>query len=108
MGFPTRACCTAPAHSWASRLGADYSIYPMAFAFYLVGKAGDNPRARDTGRISIEALADAEITVNILKLITQRPRPEYKRASVAFLTGGEAWPSGHSIKAWAFAQVIAR
>jgi hypothetical protein len=57
---------------WASRLGADYTIYPATFAFYLVGKAEDKPRARDTARIGIEALADAEITVNILKLATQR------------------------------------
>jgi membrane-associated phospholipid phosphatase len=96
------------ASTWASRLGADYAIYPMAATFYIVGKMGDNPRARDTGRISIEALADAEITVNILKLVTQRPRPEYQGASVKFFTGGDAWPSGHSIKSWAFARVIAK
>jgi membrane-associated phospholipid phosphatase len=73
-----------------------------------VGKIGDHPRARDTARIGIEALADAEVTVNILKLATQRPRPESKGGSVAFFTGGDAFPSGHSIKSWALARVIAR
>jgi membrane-associated phospholipid phosphatase len=96
------------ASTWTSRLGADYSIYPMAASFYLAGKLGDNPRARDTARIGIEALADAEITVNVLKTITQRPRPEYQGASVAFFSGGDAWPSGHSIKSWALARVVAR
>ena len=96
------------ASTWASRMGADYSIYPIAAAFYVGGKIGDNPRARDTARIGIEALADAEITVNILKSVTQRPRPEYQGASVAFFSGGDAWPSGHSIKSWALARVVAR
>jgi membrane-associated phospholipid phosphatase len=93
---------------WASTLGADYFIFPAWASFYLVGKIGDNPRARDTGRIGIEALIDAEITVNALKLITQRPRPEIKGQSVTFFKGGDAFPSGHSIKSWALARVLAR
>lgn len=93
---------------WASRAGADYTIYPMMTAFYFFGKADKNPRARDTARIGIEALADAEITVNALKVLTQRPRPETKGASIAFWRGGDAFPSGHSIQSWALARVIAR
>src|SRR5204862_4076937 len=93
---------------WASRAGADYTIYPLTAAFYLYGRADDNPRARDTARIGIEALADAEILVNILKLATQRPRPAEKGDSVAFWSGGDAFPSGHSIKSWALARVISR
>src|SRR5262249_18753865 len=61
---------------WTSRLGSDYSIYPLTAAFYFGGKLGNNPRARDTARIGIESLADAEIAVNLLKLMTQRPRPD--------------------------------
>jgi len=94
--------------TWASRLGADYSIYPLWGTFYLVGKAGDNPRARDTGRLGIEALIDADITVNILKLVTQRPRPETQGQKVTFFSGGDAFPSGHAIKTWALARVAAR
>jgi membrane-associated phospholipid phosphatase len=94
--------------TWASRIGADYSIYPLWGTFYLVGKAGDNPRARDTGRIGIEALIDADITVNILKLVTQRPRPENQGDKLGFFTGGDAFPSGHAIKTWALARVAAR
>jgi membrane-associated phospholipid phosphatase len=94
--------------TWASRLGADYSIYPLWGTFYLVGKAGDNPRARDTGRLGIEALIDADITVNILKLVTQRPRPENQGEKVTFFSGGDAFPSGHAIKTWALARVAAR
>src|SRR6266536_1062414 len=74
---------------WASRAGADYTIYPLTALFYFYGRADDNPRARDTARIGIEALADAEITVNVLKTITQRPRPETKDTSIAFFRGGD-------------------
>src|SRR5438874_6309833 len=33
---------------------------------------------------------------------------ETKGASIAFFRGGDAFPSGHSIQAWALARVIAR
>src|SRR5262245_35974259 len=105
--LPQKTFLTKPS-KWASRLGADYSIYPLWATFYLVGKAGDNPRARDTGRIGIEALIDADITVNALKLVTQRPRPENKGDGVGFFKGGDAFPSGHAIKSWALARVLAR
>jgi len=105
--LPQTTAFTTPSR-WTSRLGAPYSIYPLWATFYLVGKAGDNPRARDTGRLGIEALIDTDITVNILKAITQRPRPEIKGESVAFFKGGDAFPSGHSIQTWALARVLAR
>src|SRR5215467_13847085 len=79
--LPQKTFLTRPS-TWASRIGADYAIYPLWASFYFVGKAGDNPRARDTGRIGIEALIDADITVNVLKLVTQRPRPENKGDNV--------------------------
>jgi membrane-associated phospholipid phosphatase len=93
---------------WASRLGADYSIYPLTALFYVYGKPADNPRARDTARIGIEALADAEITINVLKAVTQRPRPETKDTNISFWRGGDAFPSGHSIQSWALARVVSR
>jgi len=92
---------------WASRLGADYSLYPLTALFYFYGKPADNPRARDTARIGIEALADSEITVNILKAVAQRPRPETKDTNISFWRGGDSFPSGHSIQSWALARVIA-
>lgn len=96
------------ASKWASRVGANYAIYPLTTIFYLYGKADGNPRARDTARLGIEALAGSEITVNALKLITQRGRPETRESSIAFFHGGDSFPSGHSIQAWALARVVAR
>jgi membrane-associated phospholipid phosphatase len=105
--LPQKTPLTTPSR-WASRLGADYSVYPLWTTFYLVGKVGDNPRARDTGRIGIEALIDADIAANVLKFATERPRPENNGDSVGFFQGGDAFPSGHSIKSWALARVTAR
>ena len=93
--------------TWASRLGADYSLIPLWATFYVVGKAADKPRARDTARLGIEALLDTDITAGILKLSTQRPRPEIKGESVRFFKGGNAFPSGHSMKSFALARVAA-
>ena len=81
---------------------------PAWASFYVVGKIGDNPRARDTARLGIEALIDADITAGILKVATQRPRPEVRGESVGFFKGGDAFPSGHSTKAWALARVVSR
>lgn len=93
--------------TWASRLGADYTLIPLWATFYVVGKVADKPRARDTARLGIEALLDSDITAGILKLSTQRPRPEIKGESVRFFNGGNAFPSGHSMKSFALARVAA-
>ena len=94
---------------WASRFGSAYFLFPAWATFYVVGKVGDNPRARDTARLGIEALIDADIAAGVLKVATQRPRPEIKGESLALLyRGGDAFPSGHSIKAWALARVVSR
>jgi membrane-associated phospholipid phosphatase len=105
--LPQTTTFTGPS-KWTSRIGADYTLYPAWSAFYLVGKIGDNPRARDTGRIGIEAMIDSEIAVNILKAVTQRPRPEIQGQSVGFFKGGDSFPSGHSIMSWSLARVVSR
>jgi membrane-associated phospholipid phosphatase len=92
---------------WTSRFGAEYTLIPLAATFYIGGKLGDNPRARDTARLGIEALADAEITVNILKTVTQRPRPTEKDGQGHFWDGGDSFPSGHAINSWALATIVA-
>ena len=92
---------------WTSRFGAEYTLIPLAFSFYIGGKLGDNPRARDTARLGIEALIDAEITVNIIKQATQRPRPSEGNGRGRFWDGGDAFPSGHAINSWALATVVA-
>jgi len=105
--LPQKTAFTGPSR-WTSRMGATYSVYPLWSIFYVVGKFGNHPRARDTGRLGIEALIDAGIAVEVMKAVTQRPRPKIKGESVAFFKGGDAFPSGHSMQAWALARVFAR
>ena len=42
-----------------------------------------------------------------LKMFTQRTRP-YMGGNGSFFNGGDSFPSGHSMEAWALATVIAR
>jgi membrane-associated phospholipid phosphatase len=90
-----------------SRLGNFYATGGVAAGFYLVGRAGHNARARETGLLGAEALIDSGIVAQALKFATQRPRPSVDDASGEFFDRGNSFPSGHSISAWSFATVVA-
>jgi membrane-associated phospholipid phosphatase len=79
----------------------------VALAFYLVGRAKHDDRARETGLLGAEALIDSAIVVTALKEITQRSRPLSGKSRSDFFDGGSSFPSGHSIEAWSLATVIA-
>jgi len=93
---------------WATDLG-------VAGAFYLVGHWRSDARARETGLLAAQAVLDSIIIVEILKTVTQRPRPTRAAGRVRnhnadgqFFAGGRAFPSGHAAQAWALATVIAQ
>ncbi len=90
-----------------SYAGSAYGVGAVAGAFYVAGRAGHNPRARETGVLGAEALLDSAIVVTALKEITQRTRPSGGRSRGDFFDGGSSFPSGHSIEAWSLATVIA-
>ncbi len=90
-----------------SRAGAWYGLAGVSGAFYLVGRATGNAKARETGVLSAEALIDGIIVGQALKVITQRKRPLDQPGEAKFFTGGVAFPSGHSVNAWAVASVVA-
>lgn len=90
-----------------SLAGSIYSTGGVAAAFYLVGRATDNARARETGLLGGEALIDTGLVTTVLKNITQRPRPTRDGAHAEFFDGGHSFPSGHAASAWALATVIA-
>src|SRR5256714_5211679 len=90
-----------------SYAGSAYGVAAVAGAFYVAGRAGHNPRARETGVLGAEALVDSAIVVTALKEITQRTRPSGGRSRSDFFDGGSSFPSGHSIEAWSLATVIA-
>lgn len=90
-----------------SKLGSGYTLSGAALAFYLLGKAAHNSRAKETGLLTAEALIDGTIVAKVLKIGTQRPRPLEGERHGAFFDGGNSFPSGHSVNSWAFATVIA-
>ena len=90
-----------------SHAGSGYTLAAVAAGFYLVGREKKNDRARETGLLSAEALADSLIVGGALKEITQRARPLAGRERSEFFDGGVSFPSGHSTQAWAVATVIA-
>lgn len=65
---------------------------------------------RDSGLLSMRALADVLIDSELLKLAADRERPLFDHGSGAFETGGRmnsSFPSVHAASAWAMASVIA-
>jgi membrane-associated phospholipid phosphatase len=90
-----------------SQAGSIYSTGSLAAAFYLIGRATENARARETGRLGGEALIDSALVFTALKNISQRPRPTVDGAHAEFFDGGHSFPSGHAASAWALATVIA-
>jgi len=91
-----------------SYAGSDYGTGGLALTFYLVGRARNDDRARETGLLGAEALVDSAIVVTTLKEITQRSRPLSGKSRSDFFDGGSSFPSGHSIAAWSLATVISR
>jgi membrane-associated phospholipid phosphatase len=90
-----------------SYAGSGYGVGGVALTFYLVGRATNDDRARETGLLGAEALIDGAIVVTGIKEIAQRRRPLAASGRADFFDGGSSFPSGHSIAAWSLATVIA-
>lgn len=93
---------------WASRLGTVYVAGIGVLSVYAAGRIFDRPRVREIGLLGIRTLCDTELLCNPLKIATQRPRPTEKRGSGEWGKGGHSFPSGHSMKCWALASLLAR
>jgi membrane-associated phospholipid phosphatase len=90
--------------SW---FGKAYVTGGIAAGFFIAGKTFHNERARETGLLAGEALIDTAIVTEVLKLATQRARPNAGNERGEFFTGGSSFPSGHSSTVWSVATVIA-
>ncbi|HUS06737.1 MAG TPA: phosphatase PAP2 family protein [Bryobacteraceae bacterium] len=89
-----------------SQVGAAYTAYPIAGAFYLGGALFDNPKARETGALGAEALTDSLIVVSLLKLAFGRERPLEGEGKGKFFQRRNGFPSGHAMMSFAFASVV--
>jgi len=90
-----------------SKLGSFYTVTGAGAALYAFGRFKGNTRARETGMLSFEALADGLIVYSVIKAASQRPRPLVGDRRGRFFDGGNSFPSAHTFHAWALATVVA-
>lgn len=91
----------------ASRAGQWYSVFPAGGALLGIGLLSHNAKLEETGALSLQAVADADIVVNVVKVVARRQRPLNGDRGGHFEKGGSSFPSGHSTQAWALATVLA-
>ena len=90
-----------------SQLGATYTLAGFSGGMYLFGKVVGNKHARETGWISLEALAHTQLLMFGVKQATNRLRPVADDPPRGFWKGGDAFPSGHAASSFAVATVFA-
>jgi membrane-associated phospholipid phosphatase len=97
-----------------SAFGSPYATFGGATALYFVGLGTHNEHLAETGRLGAEAVLDASLVVEALKLATNRERPNEGNGQGGFWPHGTrsygldgAFPSGHAAASFALARVIA-
>ncbi len=90
-----------------------YGAIGVAGATYLIGKVTHNETARETGVLSLEAIADSSLVTEVLKLATNRERPYIGTGQGRFWPDGAniyttngSFPSEHATVIWAFSHVV--
>lgn len=86
---------------------ADLTIALLPLTLGLAGKWTGQERLAEFGWKSTEALVGSLIAVGLMKAATQRPRP-HRDDVYGFWEGGNSYPSGHAISAWAMASVASK
>ncbi len=93
--------------STVSAVGAPYTWAGISGITYLIGRETGNDHARETGFLALEAVAHSQLIVYVIKELTQRQRPLAGTRRGGFWEGGDSFPSGHAIGAFAVAGVFA-
>src|SRR5262249_35332555 len=70
-----------------SNIGASYTLIPLVASSYIYGAWRDNPKGREIGVLGTETLLDSLITVEVLKEVFRRNRPDDKNP-------GDFWGGG--------------
>lgn len=96
-----------------SRFSSPYVSFGAAGAMYLLGSVSHSARVKHAGLLGTEAIVDAEILTEGLKLATNRDRPYQGGGTGKFWPHGtqsynlnSSMPSAHAAAAWALARVI--
>ena len=95
-----------------THLGSGYVLAGAAGATYLFGTLEHKDGPREAGMLSLEAVADATLVVEGLKLVSNRQRPYVPPGTGTFwpdhpdvYTLSSSFPSGHAAATWALARV---
>ena len=115
-------------HDWVSDIspvitwgGENVFVLSVGGLFYLSGVLSKKDKAKQTGLIALQTWVHAGLIVQVGKLLTGRQRPSFENgkdkwhgfpASLNRFNGEpsskyDAFPSGHTIEAWALATIIA-
>jgi membrane-associated phospholipid phosphatase len=96
-----------------SRFSSPYVSFGAAGSMYLLGAAFKSPRLKHAGLLGSEAVVDAVILTEGLKLATNRDRPNQGNGMGDFWPHGtrsynlnSSMPSNHAAAAWALARVV--
>ena len=89
--------------------GGTFALAGLPAAMYVWGSLYHEPRARETGLLTAEALANSEIVNEALKTALGRERPTVTGGPGRFFQqfGDPSFPSGHAMLSWSAASVIA-
>ena len=88
-----------------SSLGSGYVTFGAAGSMFALGALTHHDHLKETGALGLEALIDSAIVGGAMKAATGRQRPS--QGDGDFWRGGNSFPSGHTITAWALATVVA-
>lgn len=89
-----------------SEIGSAYAVYGSVTGFYLLGKVSHNENLTHTGLVGLEALLNSSIVGGVLKVATDRERPNSGDGDGSFWGGGSSFPSGHSMAIWSIATAM--
>src|SRR5713226_8277893 len=97
-----------------SAFGSPYATFGGAAGLYFLGLGTHNEHLAETGRLGAEAVLDASLVVEALKLATNRERPNEGNEQGGFWPHGTrsyeldgSFPSAHAAESFALARVIA-
>jgi membrane-associated phospholipid phosphatase len=118
IAFDARIERNAPSPTWlvdlgtkGSYLGTAYTLIPISAGLYFLGSKAGSQKLRETGLLSFEALANTEMTAEVIKVIADRQRPLEDRGNGHFFESNDrlnaSFPSGHAINTFALASVFA-
>lgn len=96
-----------PLSRGVSEFGTASALVGTAAAFYIMGHATKNKRAKETGVLTFQALINNVIVTKTIKAVMRRNRPDFEDGRGRFFKEGDSFFSGHSSSSWAAATVIA-